>query len=69
MLLNTDGSVASDKPIHRTAGNAPTTDGAATAQLAETGSSFPATTVGAAAAAAVAAGAGIAIALRRRRTT
>ncbi len=77
VLLNADGSVASVKPVHRipdpdagdrTTGNAPTTDGAATAQLAETGSTFPVTPVGLAAGAVIAVGAGIAVAVRRRRT-
>ena len=76
VLLNTDGSVASIKNIHhvgdpdagdQTTGNAPTTDGAATEQLAETGSSFPAVPVSIGGAAVIAAGAGLAFAMRRRR--
>ncbi len=78
VLLNTDGSVASVKPIHhvadpdagdQTTGNAPSTDNAARAELAETGSSFPVGSVTTGAALVVAVGAGIAVAMRRRRTT
>ncbi|AEW97266.1 MULTISPECIES: phospholipase C [Streptomycetaceae] len=80
VLLAADGSVTSVRPIPPvhghpgasgdTSGNAPVADGAATAQLAETGAGFPALPVGIGAAAAVVAGAGVgvAVAVRRRRT-
>jgi phospholipase C len=77
VLLNMDGSVASVKRIHpvadpdagdATTGNAPVTDDAATAQLADTGAPFPVLPVGFGSGAALLAGAGIAFAVRRRRT-
>jgi phospholipase C len=68
VLLNADGSVASVRPIPPTHGNDAGTDDAATEQLAETGTAFPALPVGVGAVAVIAVGAGVAIAMRRRRT-
>jgi phospholipase C len=77
VLLNADGSVASVKHIHKvsdpdtgdqTTGNAPSTDGSSTQELAETGSSFPAVPVGIGGVAIVGLGAAIAVTMRRRRT-
>jgi phospholipase C len=80
VLLNSDGSVASVKPISqrdlsapdngdREGGNAVSTQDIATEQLAETGAAFPALPVGLGAGlAAVAAGLGITWLIRRRAT-
>ncbi len=77
VLLKANGSVASVTKLHKSAdaeaddtstGNAPVADGAATAQLAETGSSFPVGATVAGAAVVVAAGAAITVGVRRRRT-
>ena len=78
VLLNTDGSVASVRTIHKvgdpdagdqTTGNAPTTDGSATAELAETGSAFPLAPIGIGGVSVIAVGTALAVAMRRRRTT
>ncbi|MCQ4083736.1 alkaline phosphatase family protein [Streptomyces sp. RB6PN25] len=76
VLMNSNGSVASVKPIptaQMTAAdnsdtNAPSTDDLATQQLAETGSSFPALPVGLGAGAVVVVGAGLAYTVHRRRS-
>ncbi|MDI5967230.1 phospholipase C [Streptantibioticus silvisoli] len=76
VLLKADGSVASVSRIHqvgdpeagdRSTGNAPVADGAATEQLAETGTSFPVTAIGTGAVVVVAVGGAIALTTRRRR--
>ncbi|MEU6171434.1 alkaline phosphatase family protein [Streptantibioticus parmotrematis] len=76
VLLNSDGSVASVKPIHpvanpdagdRTTGNPVSTDDLSTQALADTGSSFPTLPIGIGAAVVVALGAGVAITMRVRK--